>query len=287
MPQSGWYHRGLMPANRLSPLVRRESLGGPYFLLTFSHQEVAQEARPGQFVMLKAGESADPPLRRPVSIMSVDARSGTFTVFVKAIGQGTRTLCALAEGETAQCLGPLGHPFSPPPEGTAAAFVAGGYGVAPFFLFSQVLARTTTQLFGFSTVGAPQRTWFCCPASKASSTVEAATEDGSLGVAGLVTRPLEAWLDGQTGPVRLYACGPEPMMHAVGRLGSRRGLATELSLDPFMGCGVGTCLACVVRTQRPDEHAMEVSMRLHRRTGLRCLGGGLAGPGDLRRQGKR
>jgi hypothetical protein len=54
-----------MPANRVVPLVAREVLGGAHFLLTFRHPEAGREARPGQFVMIKAGVSAEPPLRRP------------------------------------------------------------------------------------------------------------------------------------------------------------------------------------------------------------------------------
>ena len=59
-----------MPANRVAPLAFREALGGAYFLLSFRHRETAREARPGQFVMIKAGVSAEPPLRRPFSILS-------------------------------------------------------------------------------------------------------------------------------------------------------------------------------------------------------------------------
>jgi dihydroorotate dehydrogenase electron transfer subunit len=39
----------------------------------------------------------------------------------------------------------------------------------------------------------------------------------------------------------------------VARLAGARGLPAQLSLDPWMGCGVGTCLGCVVRIQRPGE----------------------------------
>ena len=106
-----------MPANRIVPLVGREALGAAHFLLTFRHPETAREARPGQFVMIKAGLSAEPPLRRPFSILSVDAARETVTLFVKAIGQGSRALCAMAPGDEAQCLGPLGRPFTPPPAG--------------------------------------------------------------------------------------------------------------------------------------------------------------------------
>src|SRR5512143_666903 len=131
-----------MPANRVVPLVAREVLGEAYFLLTFRHPEVAREARPGQFVMIKAGTSAEPPLRRPFSILSTDAGRETVTLFVKAIGPGSRRLCAMAVGEEAQCLGPLGHPFSLPPAGVEALLVAGGYGVAPLRFLAEELRAT-------------------------------------------------------------------------------------------------------------------------------------------------
>ena len=67
-----------MPSNRAARLVARHPLGGPYVRLTFEHPEVARAARAGQFVMIKAGLSAEPPLRRPFSILSIDPAGATF-----------------------------------------------------------------------------------------------------------------------------------------------------------------------------------------------------------------
>ena len=242
-----------MPANRHVLLVGNEALGGAYHLLTFRHPEAAREARAGQFVMIKAGVSAEPPLRRPFSILAVAPEHETFTLFVKAIGEGTRALCALREGERAQCLGPLGRAFTPPGEGTEAVMVAGGYGIAPFRLFSEELRHTGRKgrvFYGGRTASDLQlRDRF----EPLGVPLVPATEDGSLGQHGRVTVPLEAYLDARPGPVRLYACGPDAMLHAVARLGDKRGLPTEVSLDPWMGCGIGTCLGCVVPVQRREE----------------------------------
>jgi dihydroorotate dehydrogenase electron transfer subunit len=242
-----------MPANRVVPLVGREAVGGPFFLLTFRHPETAREARPGQFVMIKAGVSAEPPLRRPFSILGVDAGRETFTVLVKAIGQGSRALSGMGPGDVAQCLGPLGRPFTLPPEGVLALLVAGGYGVAPFHFFAEILRATGSRarLFygGRTAVDLPLLDRLGGP----GLTVVAATEDGSLGEHGRVTVPLEATLDAGASPARLYACGPEAMMHAVARIAAARGILAEVSLDPWMGCGVGTCLGCVVRVQGEDD----------------------------------
>jgi dihydroorotate dehydrogenase electron transfer subunit len=242
-----------MPANREAPLVARVPQDGAYTLLTFRHPEVAATARAGQYVMIKAGTSADLPLRRPFSVMAVSPQQETFTIFLKAVGAGSRALADLRPGEPAQCLGPLGRPFTAPPEGSEALLVAGGYGIAPFVIFCEELlrhGRTARVFYGGRTAGDLQVQGAF---AERGVPLVPATEDGSLGHRGRVTEPLEAYLD--TGAVRpvLYACGPDAMLHAVARLAARRGLPAQVSLDPWMGCGIGTCLGCVVPIQRADD----------------------------------
>jgi dihydroorotate dehydrogenase electron transfer subunit len=242
-----------MPVNRDVPLVRHESLGDPYVLLTFRHREIARDARPGQFVMIKAGTSAEPPLRRPFSVLKTDATEETFTLFLKVVGQGSRSLAALRPGDVAQCLGPLGRPFDLPADGTEAVMVAGGYGIAPFLMLSEELRRRKRGgrvFYGGRTAGDLQ---IRSPFESLGVPLIPATEDGTLGHRGRVTEPLEAYLDGVRTPAALYACGPDAMLHAVARIAETRGLPCQVSLDPWMGCGVGTCLGCVVFTQGADQ----------------------------------
>jgi len=241
------------PVNRDAVLVAREPLDGPYVVLTVRHAEVARAARAGQFVMIKAGISAEPPLRRPFSILTVDAVAETFRLFLKTIGAGTRALAALSPGDLAQCLGPLGRPFTAPPPGHEALLVAGGYGIAPFHLFSEELLRAGGRarvFYGGRTAADLQLRE---PFAAMGVPLVPTTDDGSLGHHGRVTEAVERYLDSQTSPVALYACGPDPMLHAVARLAARRGLPAQVSLDPWMGCGVGTCLGCVVWMQSAAE----------------------------------
>lgn len=238
-----------MPLNRDAPLVSRQSLGGPYVLLTFQHPEVAREARAGQYVMIKAGTSAELPLRRPFSILAVDPAADTFSIFLKTIGAGTQALAALDQSDVAQCLGPLGRPFTAPAAGHEALLVAGGYGIAPFHLFCEELLRSGGRarvFYGGRTAADLQVRG---PFARMGVPLVPATDDGSLGHHGRVTEAVERYLDTRPGPLALYACGPEAMLHAVARLAERRGLPAQVSLDPWMGCGVGTCLGCVVWMQ--------------------------------------
>ena len=80
--------------------------------------------------------------------------------------------------------------------------------------------------------------------------VVAATDDGTEGFHG---NALEALKQGwETGEIpedcKLYACGPDPMLHATERLARERGLECWLSLEDLMGCGVGICNGCPVPT---------------------------------------
>ncbi|HXB54450.1 MAG TPA: dihydroorotate dehydrogenase electron transfer subunit [Vicinamibacteria bacterium] len=241
-----------MPADEPAPLLAREPLEGAYVLLTFRHAETARAARAGQFVMIKAGTSPELPLRRPFSVMSVDRARQTFTLFLKAVGPGSRALAGLRVGEVAQCLGPLGRSFPPPGAGEEALLVAGGYGIAPFRLFCEELGtgpRARVFYGGRTGHDLQLRDRF----ADLKVPLLPATEDGSVGHRGRVTSALEAYLDGRPGPVRLYACGPPAMLQAVASLAGERGLEASVSLDPWMGCGLGTCLSCVVWTQEREE----------------------------------
>ncbi|HEY6546370.1 MAG TPA: hypothetical protein VI589_00630, partial [Vicinamibacteria bacterium] len=123
-------------------------------------------------------------------------------------------------------------------------------GIAPFRLFAEGLRGRARVFYGGRTVHDLQlRERF----EPLGVPLVPATEDGSLGARGRVTAPLVDHLDATPRPVRLYACGPDALLHAVARLAEERGLPAEVSLDPWMGCGIGTCLGCVVLAQDAAE----------------------------------
>jgi dihydroorotate dehydrogenase electron transfer subunit len=102
--------------------------------------------------------------------------------------------------------------------------VAGGYGIAPFHLFSRELRGrgVTPRLFyGGRTDGDLQMRE---PFAALEVPVTLTTDDGSLGHHGRVTEAVETYLDtARAAPAALYACGPHPMLHAVARLAELRG----------------------------------------------------------------
>lgn len=239
-------------ADRLCRLVRRESLGGDYALLTFEHPEMAR-ARAGQFAMIQPEADTALILRRPFSIMDTDPSAGAFTIFLKAVGPGSRAVFDLREGERARALGPLGNGFTPPGPGEPVCLVGGGYGVAPFALFARGLKEASAPFHLFYGGRSASELPLVGELERRGIALTLSTDDGSRGEKGRVTTPLIHALDREPGFARLYACGPEAMMYAVAKIAEPRNLPCEVSLDPWMGCGLGTCLGCVVKIQETGE----------------------------------
>lgn len=235
-------------------------LGSDNYLLTVSAAEQARLIRPGQFVMLKcAGEVNEQPLlRRPFTIfnISTNARGGRpagLDLLIKDVGTGTHKLVRMKPGQTIHCLGPQGNGFKVSPDVRnrleIACLVAGGVGIAPLYLLAQDLLRQNVKpvlFYGGATLpDLVLREYF----EKLGMDTYYTTEDGSFGERGLVTQPAARFINkhGHRN-MRVYACGPWGMMKAVHTLSAKKNLQCEVSLEARMGCSLGACLGCVVRS---------------------------------------
>lgn len=228
-------------------------LSEDYNVVAFDAPAIAGAAKPGQFVMVKTSNGLDPLLRRPFSIFEILRDAGGapagFTLINKKVGVGTARLYDARPGDRLSCLGPLGNPFQPVPPPAEAWIVAGGVGIGPFVTLATELAA----------LGTPRRLFYGARRAEDLHRIDAfeplgieivcSTEDGSRGDRGLVTGPLERALAALPAgrDVRIYACGPTPMMRAVSALADRFGRRCDVSLEQVMGCGMGGCYSCVVR----------------------------------------
>ena len=239
-----------MPIDVEATVIRNLRLSDDYNVLTLAAPAIGEETQPGQFVMVKADLPADSILRRPFSVFEVireNQRVSAISIFNKRAGRNTRALYALETGACVRCLGPLGQPFTstPPRE---AWMVAGGVGLAPFATLAETLnaAGTPTTLFyGARCAG---ELFYLNFFERLGVKLMLATEDGSAGMRGRVTAPLETALAalGERDRTLVYACGPEPMLAAVAKLAARYGQTSEVSVERVMGCGLGGCYSCVV-----------------------------------------
>ncbi len=231
-------------------VVRHETEGRNYRVLTLRLPLVCSTANPGQFIHLRISALHDAVLRRPFSIYRVEGDS--LSILYKSVGRGTAVMQSLCPGAEVSVIGPLGNGF--PVRLTPDAlpvFVAGGYGVAPLYFLATRLARPGILFVG----GARAADILLTSAFEALGwNVCVATEDGSMGTRGWVTVPLDAWIrtrDSVPTP-EIFACGPNGMLQALALRAKQCGWKAWLSLDRHMGCGVGACLACVQRINTQD-----------------------------------
>lgn len=247
-------------------------LGSGNYLLTLGAPEQARLIRPGQFVMLKCVEEVDEPplLRRPFTIFNIykHTRSGRpagLELLIKDVGAGTRKLVRMKPGQTIHCLGPQGRGFQVSSEMKnrmeMACLVAGGVGIAPLYLLAQKLMQQNIKplLFygGRSHTDLVLREYF----ENLGMETHYTTEDGSYGERGLVTQPLALFLNKHAHRnIRVYACGPWQMMKAVHELSVKKNLHCDVSLEARMGCSLGACLGCVVRSK--DHRGREQYLRV-------------------------
>jgi dihydroorotate dehydrogenase electron transfer subunit len=219
-----------------------------YFRLVVRAPQIAPLVQPGQFAHVRILPLKHALLRRPFSIFQVSA--DTLSILYKTIGQGTEVLARMRPGDELNLIGPLGHGFTVPPAGgDTPILVAGGYGMAALYL----LAQRSPQK-GIAFVGGRRRVDILCEDEfhALGWEVRVTTEDGSHGEAGLVTQALLTELKRGATRRKLFACGPTPMLEAVGQLAAQFDLPAELSLDEHMGCGIGVCLTCVVPIKTAD-----------------------------------
>ncbi|HEY8825082.1 MAG TPA: dihydroorotate dehydrogenase electron transfer subunit [Candidatus Limnocylindria bacterium] len=226
-------------------------------VLRISSPGIAAQARAGQFVHVRPGTSFDPLLRRPYSFNGIDRASGEIELIVKALGAGGEWIAARREGDRLDLLGPLGSSFVIQRSTRNLLLVAGGTGIAPMRVLAEQESgrRNVTLLMGGRSVA---HLW---PSDLLPPSVEyvTTTEDGSFGIKGRVTdaiRPLVEWAD------QVCACGPWPMLAALGRLrdeaeraagtypGRAALLETQIAVEQHMGCAMGVCRACVIVTDQ-------------------------------------
>ncbi|HEX6324126.1 MAG TPA: dihydroorotate dehydrogenase electron transfer subunit [Vicinamibacterales bacterium] len=246
-----------MPADVDARVIENRRLSSDYNVVEFHAPSIAAAAAPGQFVMVKtAGAGGAPLLRRPFSIFQI-LRDGTgapsgISILNKKIGLGTSQVYEARVDAVMPLLGPLGRPFAPPESGQAW-MVAGGVGLGPFVTLAEALrgANAPATLFYGARTAADLHCADLFP--PLGATLVTATEDGTQGDRGRITAPLERALEGSTGPVTLYACGPTPMMRAVADLAARFDRRCLVSLEQVMGCGMGGCYSCVVKVRQPDR----------------------------------
>jgi dihydroorotate dehydrogenase electron transfer subunit len=271
-------HRDTIFLEDAAPILTHDAHPGDQFVLRVRAPQVAAKALPGSFAHLRV----DPllPMRRPLSIMRVNAQEGWVEFLYKVVGDGTQLLAQRKVGESLSVLGPIGVPFQAHAERPRALLLGGGVGIPPMVFLADAL-RADKHYKPFVIMGSEVPFPFTSRPSQilvpgmphgviaAMPLLEdwgvpsrLASKQGYAGCFdGYVTDVARAWLNElapvQRNEVEVFACGPHPMLEAVAKLAREFDLPCQVSLEEFMACAVGGCAGCTVEVQTPNGPAMK------------------------------
>lgn len=230
------------------PVVGTKSVAADTFVLTFVSSHIAKTTLPGQFVNVRFWTGSDPLLRRPFSVYRIEGDQ--VSIVFNKVGRGTALLSEGNPGEFIDVLGPLGTPFSyKNDEFSTAVLVGGGLGVAPLPILGDAIKKTKIPYL--TLLGARTQAQLIPHHLEYLST---ATDDGSTGFHGTVVQLARSVLDGPAmRRVKIFGCGPTPMLRSLSELACELGIPCEISLEGPMGCGFGICQGCPVRLRNGNK----------------------------------
>ncbi len=203
---------------------------------------IARSRRPGHFVIVIVDEKGE---RIPLTIAASDLERGTITLVVQAIGESTKKICALEEGEYLHdVVGPLGQATKIEKVGTVVC-CGGGVGVAPLLPIIRAMKQAGNRVI--SVLAARTRDLIILEEQVAqySDEVIIMTDDGSYGQKGLVTNGVEQVIQREKVD-EVVTIGPAIMMKFVAALTKKYEVPTICSLNTIMVDGTGMCGACRV-----------------------------------------
>jgi len=221
---------------------------------------VAKAARAGQFVRVLAWANGE---LIPLTLADWDTQKGTICLVVQALGTSSIAINKMAVGEAFTGIaGPLGLPSELHRYAgeQTVVFTAGGVGLPPVYPIMREhlkLGNHVTLISGFRNAdllfwtGENERIGKLKTEFGDQLEVIYTSNDGSFGVKGFVTGPLEEMLKvNQKGEGRKIAevvtIGPPLMMRAVSDLTKPYGVKTVASLNSIMVDATGMCGACMV-----------------------------------------
>lgn len=235
----------MLAAETTFDIVAREDFSDVTYLLEVRHPEMAKAARPGQFVMVMSHPRGE---RIPLTLADFDRERGTITLVVQAMGKTTREMqrdCVVGSHLYA-LVGPMGEPSH---IGTAkkVVCVGGGLGVAP--IYPQARAYRESGAYVIGVIGFRNKDLMFWEDKFRAVCDEfiVCSDDGSVGMKGLVTEGIKLALSRHTDIDRLIAIGPPVMMRGCAEVTRPLGIPTIVSLNPIMVDGTGMCGGCRVK----------------------------------------
>ncbi|HEY7866133.1 MAG TPA: sulfide/dihydroorotate dehydrogenase-like FAD/NAD-binding protein [Psychromonas sp.] len=249
-------------AQTRAEIIKRTQLTAGVVEFTIKAPLIAKSAKAGQFVRLLADDKGE---LIPLTLADWSVVDGTIVLVIQGLGSSSKIINQMQVGDCfAAVAGPLGKAshLLKHPENQRVIFTAGGVGLPAVYPIIRAHLETgnkVTLIAGFRGVD------FCFWTEK-DGRIETlrrqypnlleviyASNDGSIGIKGFVTMPLEKMLInnsdsvGETSAIaEVITIGPPMMMRAVSDLTRDYNVPCMASLNSIMVDATGMCGACMV-----------------------------------------
>jgi ferredoxin/flavodoxin---NADP+ reductase len=226
-------------------IVEREELAqGTIISNWVKAPKIAQKAKPGQFVILRANDKGE---RIPLTMADTDPAKGLINIIYMVVGKSTALFKTLKVGDSyLDVIGPLGQPTHLEKVGKVVC-VGGGTGIAVLHPITRGLKQMGNYVY--SVIGSRSKDLLIMEdkMKAASDELFICTDDGTYGHKGFVTDVLKKVLTDHK-DIGLAVCiGPVPMMKFCAKMTKEFGVKTLVSLNPIMLDGTGMCGCCRVQ----------------------------------------
>ena len=226
-------------------ILAREDFSPVTYLLEVHHPLMAKAAKPGQFVIVMLEEHGE---RIPLTIADFDRDKGTITLVVQAVGKTTRQMQEQCQVGTSlyALVGPMGIP-SELGHAKKVVCVGGGLGVAPIYPQARAYKEAGAYVIGVVGFRNKDLVFWEDKFRAVCDEYIICTDDGSVGIKGLVTSGIEQAIAKHNDIDEVVAIGPVIMMRGCAETTRPHKIKTMVSLNPVMVDGTGMCGGCRVK----------------------------------------
>ena len=245
-----------MPVKIQAKLLEKIKLKENIYHFKVEAHEMVDIAKPGHFIEIRVSKNTEPFLRRPISIHNMDKEKGILEFIFQVKGEGTKILSEKNIGETIDIIGPLGNGTFEYENYQNIAIIGGGIGVFPLYELAKSAKKNNRNVNIYLGFRSKDFVLLEDEFKSVSDNFILTTDDGSYSQKGFAINFLEKDID--SGKIdSIYACGPLPMLKAVRKLAIDKNIPCQISLEERMGCGLGVCLGCAVKTAKSPKEAPE------------------------------
>ncbi len=227
-------------------LLAKEMLVEGIYKFSVESPEIANIAKPGQFLEIQVSDIGEPFLRRPISIYNISKENGIIEFIFQVKGRGTEILAKTEIGKEIDIMGPLGFGTFKVEEYNNVAIIGGGIGTYPLYeLTKELKGKANLNVY----LGFRDKSLVTCEKEFEEiglNKLVVTTDDGSYKEKGFAIDFMKKDIEEHAVDM-IFACGPLPMLKAVRQYAIENNIPCQISLEERMGCGIGACLGCAVK----------------------------------------